>query len=96
MKFEEFTTSLKANTPPAALSPLLQALWYDAKKDWAKAHEIAQEIDDSTGSLIHAYLHRKEGDTSNAGYWYRKAGKSVPSYSLEMEWEELVKALSVP
>ena len=28
-----------------------------------------------TGSWVHAYLHRKEGDLCNAGYWYRRAGR---------------------
>ncbi len=27
------------------------------------------------GAWVHAYLHRKQGDTSNAGYWYERAGK---------------------
>ena len=30
-----------------------------------------------TAAWVHAYLHRKEGDLSNAGYWYRRAGKPV-------------------
>jgi hypothetical protein len=42
---------------------------------------------------VHAYLHRKEGDSWNADYWYRKAGKKRPDVSLEQEWETIVKAL---
>jgi hypothetical protein len=57
------------------------------------AHNIAQEIADPKGSWIHAYLHRKEGDIGNAGYWYRRAGQQMPQYSLEKEWEEIVQAL---
>jgi hypothetical protein len=38
-------------------------------------------------------LHRKEGDNFNADYWYTKAGKKRPSFSLEKEWELLVAAL---
>jgi hypothetical protein len=90
MSFEEFVNSLGSATPPAQLSGYLKSLWYDAKNDWQKSHEIAQDINDQRGSQIHAYLHRKEGDPSNANYWYRKAGKSMPYYSLEQEWKEIV------
>ncbi len=43
------------------------------------------------GSWIHAYLHRKEGDEWNAGYWYRRAGKPFPKTTLEQELKELVE-----
>ena len=29
------------------------------------------------GAWVHAYLHRKEGDAGNAGYWYTRAGQPV-------------------
>lgn len=93
MNYEHFNASLSSKTPPEELSVYLKALWYDAKNDWHASHEIAQDISDKNGSWIHAYLHRKEGDLSNAGYWYRKAGKPMPSYSLDQELEEMVKAL---
>jgi hypothetical protein len=66
-------------------------MWYDGKNNWERAHDIAQNIDDKNGSLIHAYLHRKEGDLWNAEYWYHKAGKLMPDYDLEKEWEEIVE-----
>ena len=51
--------------PPDGLNLALQALWWDAKGDWDKAHERAQERDDiRAGMRVHAYLHRKEGDQS--------------------------------
>lgn len=71
------------------LSPILQALWYDYQDDWDKSHDIAQEIHTDEGSWIHAYLHRKEGDHWNANYWYNKAGRSMPSYSLDEERERI-------
>jgi len=46
---------------------------------------------DNNGSWIHAYLHRKEGDKFNAGYWYRMAGKTFPNKNLEEEQRELVE-----
>lgn len=73
-------------------SPLLQALWYDAQGDWDKAHDLTQGIETPAAAWVHAYLHRKEGDIFNADYWYRRAGKSRPSGTLEEEWEELVNA----
>jgi len=42
---------------------------------------------------VHAYLHRVEGDLSNAGSWYRKAGRPEASSSLRAEWNEIAKAL---
>jgi hypothetical protein len=61
MTLDEFLATLNAATAPAVSRPLL-ALWHDAKGNWSRAHEVAQDIDDTTGSWIHAYLHRKEGD----------------------------------
>jgi hypothetical protein len=42
---------------------------------------------------VHAYLHRKEGDASNAGYWYRRAGRPVANIALPDEWRAIVEAL---
>lgn len=87
----EFRASLEKDVAPE-VSPYLLSLWHDARGDWEKAHDIAQEITDSNGSWIHAYLHRKEGDHWNANYWYQRAGKVMPSKSLEEEWSDLVTA----
>ncbi len=92
MKFEEFIASLDQHQPPVSLSAELKSLWFDKNDEWEQAHDLAQEIPGSSGSWIHAYLHRKEGDQWNADYWYRKAGKSSPASSLDQEWEVLVKA----
>ena len=45
------------------------------------------------GYLVHAYLHRVEGDKDNAAYWYRLAGKAVCTARLDDEWEEIVEVL---
>ncbi len=92
MNYTAFTESLKNDQVPR-LSTWLAALWHDAKGDWEKAHSLIQDLSDQNSSWIHAYLHRKEGDAFNAGYWYRKAGKNMPEISLEKEWEMLVKAM---
>ena len=92
MTFQEFDKSLSSSQPPSSFSPHLAALWYDGKGDWEKAHQVIQDIEDNSATWIHAYLHRKEGDISNADYWYRRTGKTRPSLSLDQEWKELVKA----
>lgn len=92
MTLDEFLATLQVATAPVVSPPLL-ALWHDAKGDWSRAHEVAQDIHDATGSWIHAYLHRKEGDLANAGYWYRRAGKPPATGSLEDEWLLIVKSL---
>lgn len=91
--FETFKESLKEGNPPADLSSLLKAMWYDGKGDWHTAHELAQEVNTRDGSWVHAYLHRKEGDHGNAGYWYHRAGKMMPIHSLETEWESITREL---
>ena len=88
-----FADSIAEPQPPAGLSLALQALWWDAKGDWDKAHKHAQEGDDVAGMRVHAYLHRKEGDQSNAGYWYNRSKAPPPKLTLNAEWEELVRAL---
>ena len=93
MTLSEFKTSLTQTNPPANISPELKALWYDGKEDWHQAHEIAQEQNTPAHSLIHAYLHRKEGDNWNANYWYQRAARKMPSISLEQEWESIAKEL---
>ena len=92
MTLEEFRATLPASEPPA-VSPALDALWWDAKGDWTRAHETAQDINDETGAWVHAYLHRKEGDDSNAAYWYSRAKKPVASDSLDDEWARIVESL---
>ena len=93
MKFEEFQKSLGASSPPANLSAYLQSLWYDAKGDWNRSHEIIQDIADERAAWIHAYLHRKEGDIGNADYWYRRAGKNRPNKALKEECKNFVETL---
>lgn len=91
MTLDHFTASLTASTPPAGLNPIASALWHDARGEWEAAHTIAQ-LQEGTPAYdhLHAYLHRKEGDAFNAGYWYRRVGKSVFKGSLDEEWQALV------
>ena len=93
MTLQEFRDSLAAERPPQGLSLALTALWWDGKGDWTNAHESAQQDEGPAGSWVHAYLHRKEGDASNAGYWYGRAGKTPSRLSLADEWIEITEAL---
>jgi hypothetical protein len=90
---DAFKATVSADAPPTNISPALRALWHDARGDWDAAHGVAQEIEDETGAWVHAYLHRKEGDTSNAAYWYRRARKPVATDALSDEWERIVSVL---
>lgn len=89
---DAFHESLKFSTPPNQWSKPLQALWWDAKGNWNASHDIAQELHTPMGSWIHAYLHRKEGDDWNAGYWYRRAGRTFPEITVDTEFLELIVA----
>jgi hypothetical protein len=93
MTLEEFRNSLSQDQPPQKLSLALAGLWWDAKGDWKRAHESAQQDEGPAGSWVHAYLHRKEGDSSNAGYWYNRAGKLPSKNPLAQEWLEVTEAL---
>jgi hypothetical protein len=92
MTFDEFKATLAQASPPQ-VGPLLTALWHDARGDWDAAHRVAQDVDDKAGAWVHAYLHRKEGDLGNAGYWYRRAGQPVATGSLDTEWDRIVTIL---
>ena len=93
MTLQEFRNSLLSEPPPHHLSFALAGLWWDAKGNWKQAHESAQQDESTAGSWVHAYLHRKEGDPSNAGYWYRRAGKPPAKSTLEQEWLEIAESL---
>ncbi|MEO6734001.1 MAG: hypothetical protein ABIN01_22455 [Ferruginibacter sp.] len=93
MQFEAFQQSIKDETPPAGISMYLLAMWQDGQGNWDKAHKVVDSLEDTTACWVHAYLHRKEGDSWNADYWYSKAGKKRPDVSLQQEWEAIVRSL---
>jgi hypothetical protein len=88
-----FRTSIDGATPPDSVSLPLQALWWDAKGDWGKAHECAQAEHGPMSAAVHAYLHRKEPDLANARYWYNRAGRTPFTGDLHQEWEALAVEL---
>jgi hypothetical protein len=93
MILDDFLQSLAVIEPPSDISLALAGLWWEAKGDWTRAHESAQQDKDVNGAWVHAYLHRKEGDLSNASYWYARAGRRVPEDSLLAEWEAITRDL---
>ncbi|WP_043337996.1 hypothetical protein [Belnapia moabensis] len=87
---------LRAAQAGEALPPLdgpLRALAEDARADWEAAHAAAQAGEDADSAWVHAYLHRKEGDLANAGYWYSRAGRVKPAGTLEEEWLAIARHL---
>ncbi|HLI12035.1 MAG TPA: hypothetical protein VKY65_10595 [Alphaproteobacteria bacterium] len=93
MDLPGFKASLSRPRPPDGLNSALEALWWDAKGEWDKAHESAQAQKGADGAWVHAYLHRKEGDHANAGYWYRQAGRPAATVPLNEEWAAIAAAL---
>ena len=94
MTLDEFRGSLSAAAPPAGVAPAVAALWHDARGNWDEAHRLAQDVPDQEGGAwVHAYLHRKEGDEGNAGYWYQRAEQPVARDTHEAEWTRIVTAL---
>ena len=64
---------------PRAAALALALLWHDdldGAHQWCQAHEGHPECD-----YVHALLHRREGDFTNAKYWFREVG-SHPVYAV--------------
>ena len=91
---DEFRTSIALSEPPRELSAPLAALWWDAKGEWGRAHGLVDDLETPDAMAVHAYLHRKEGVTWNADYWYSRAGREFHRPTLEAEWEALVEGLA--
>ena len=90
MTLDAFRKTLSAEAPPDGADLALQGLWWSAKGEWDRAHRCAQEGEGKADcDLVHAHLHRVEGDLANAGYWYRNAGEKAATNSLEEEWAAL-------
>lgn len=82
------------SSPDPSFSEELKSIWHTKAGNWEKAHDIAQDIDTPMGSWLHALLHLIEGDTGNAGYWFREAGRPVRSMSeIDELWLEIAGEL---
>lgn len=69
----------------------IDALELARNGDWDASHRLIQSHSDTLSCMIHGYLHRVEGDTWNARYWYDRAGGPMPDNSLEEELERLAR-----
>ena len=89
--YKSFIALVEAtDCPPNSWSDELSSLWWEAKGNWRKAHNLIDAKESRTANRIHAYLHRKEGDDWNARYWYHRANQLMPNTSLEEEFITLV------
>jgi hypothetical protein len=93
MTIDAFEMSLQEGAPPEGISAPLEALWWDAHGDWSRAHALVDELETQDGMAVHAYLHRKGEELSNAEYWYRLAGRACYRSELADEWKALVEML---
>jgi hypothetical protein len=69
-------TSLFPNAPEPreAMTGLWQ--YFDC---FEEAHQLADACETPNGYYWHAIVHRREGDSANAAYWFRKTG-AHPAY----------------
>jgi hypothetical protein len=93
MNLAMFRATLDGREPPPGLGLALQALWWDAKGDWNRAHACAQDDHSADGAHVHAYLHRKAGDQPNARHWYRRAGGEPATGLVDAESVQLIRDL---
>ena len=56
-----------------AAQACLAALWLRFDH-FDRSHAISQELETPDGSYWHGIAHRREGDYSNACYWFRRVG----------------------
>ncbi len=89
----DFRRSQALKAPPRGIVPALAALWWAKKGDWDKAHKIVMDEGGRDAAWVHAHLHRIEGDSGNAAYWYRRAKKPAAAGSLDAEWDAIVATL---
>lgn len=90
----DFSATLANPAPDATADLALQGLWWAAKGDWERAQACVQQNEGVPRcDLVHAYLHRLEGDEANAAYWYRRAGRSPSRLKLTEEWDAIVTDL---
>lgn len=96
MNADLLAKTAKEGNEPEGLNDTERTLWLAKAGRWEEAHDLCQTLPDPAGSWIHAWLHRQEGDYSNARYWYARAGKPAAREDapLDDEWFEIAQALT--
>ncbi len=59
---------------PGTRSRWMAGLWLLAG-NLDRSHRISQDDESAAGSFWHGIMHRREGDFSNAKYWFRRVGR---------------------
>ena len=93
MQVDEFMASLGRAEPPEGLSVALRGLWCCAKGDWDGAHHAVQDDPSPEAAWVHGHLHRVEGDSANARYWYTRARRQMPNTPIEVERSLMARVL---
>ncbi|HEV2294252.1 MAG TPA: hypothetical protein VGR35_10370 [Tepidisphaeraceae bacterium] len=65
-------------------------LWHDWLEE---SHAIAQGLHGASGSFWHAIMHRREGDFSNAKYWYARCADHPVLPSLNAQASAILNPL---
>jgi len=84
---------LSLQKPPEFLAPALVALWLVRHNQWDAAHLLVQAATGGDEAWVHAHLHRREGDTTNAAYWYSRSGRRPSTAPPDQEWEQIATEL---
>ena len=71
---ELMSANLFTNNSSSEMAELCRAGLLMFNDDLDSAHDIVQSIGNSTGSFWHGIMHRREGDFSNANYWWNRTG----------------------
>jgi hypothetical protein len=66
-------------------------LWHDGLDE---SHTISQGIETPAGSFWHAIMHRREGDFSNAKYWYARCRHHPALAEIPVHAESVVQTLT--
>jgi hypothetical protein len=57
--------------------------------DLDESHSLSQQIETPSGSFWHGIMHRREGDFSNAKYWFRRVGGHAAFNALSQRAAEI-------
>jgi len=68
----DWVSSMVGREPIEGHGGLIAGLWLSVDLlDYS--HRISQSMDEPTGAYWHGIMHRREGDFSNAKYWFHQA-----------------------